>query len=301
MIIRCRRCHKKFDNDKYFGMCPKCGTYNSSKKEEQPIIFLNPNNDEQEDYMDQEYDDIEREREEGMETFPKRSQMFETPNGQEFKKEVAGKKKGRRINKVLFWLMLLVLVFTYYLEKGGAFKIATLNPFHKIQKDIDPEGVKHKVSNIPEEIHNPKEEFRFGSNSGEENLSIRIENAKVLAKPGAFKTFPEGKQCVGVFAELASFGDEGPAIGNIYIKSGDVYKEVIDSYYFEPYAEFYGIKQLSDRISNDSYEEGYLIFFVGGEDKEVTFYIEELENYHSDKVIARHKVIIPLEKEENNE
>ena len=28
MKIICSSCHKKFDNDKYYGICPKCGAFN---------------------------------------------------------------------------------------------------------------------------------------------------------------------------------------------------------------------------------------------------------------------------------
>ena len=28
MKIICASCHKKFDNDKYYGICPKCGAFN---------------------------------------------------------------------------------------------------------------------------------------------------------------------------------------------------------------------------------------------------------------------------------
>ncbi len=28
MKITCISCHKKFDNDKYYGICPKCGAFN---------------------------------------------------------------------------------------------------------------------------------------------------------------------------------------------------------------------------------------------------------------------------------
>ena len=27
--ITCTSCHKKFDNDKYYGICPKCGAFNN--------------------------------------------------------------------------------------------------------------------------------------------------------------------------------------------------------------------------------------------------------------------------------
>lgn len=28
MKVTCISCHKKFDNDKYYGICPKCGAFN---------------------------------------------------------------------------------------------------------------------------------------------------------------------------------------------------------------------------------------------------------------------------------
>lgn len=34
MKIKCSNCHKSFDYEKYYGLCPKCGTYNAKPREE---------------------------------------------------------------------------------------------------------------------------------------------------------------------------------------------------------------------------------------------------------------------------
>lgn len=35
MKVTCTSCHKKFDNDKYYGICPKCGAFNRISHSEQ--------------------------------------------------------------------------------------------------------------------------------------------------------------------------------------------------------------------------------------------------------------------------
>ena len=270
---RCTSCNKKFDYEKNYGLCPKCGAYNQK-----------PINDVNNDYKIS----LNEEREfKSHKVFSHNHDQIDKKKSQQHAKRNFGSDKKPRLGLTIVLIVLIVLCF---ITVGVADKAVTFVQ-NEILKDVKTD-TDNEVTDIIEVA--PGKTFTANG-----VYDFTVESAITLCDANVEADFPEGEKCIAVNIN-AVLTDEGSAFRFLeipYIEANGVFKSAISPEDISTYPCTAGLTLL-DRYSAYSHqiENGYLIYFVDSSVTEISIYFEDYEEAGDDIVITQiYKVTLPLD------
>ena len=261
--MRCFQCGKNFDEEKYYGICPKCGAFHNK---------VTPKEQHQQ-YHDQ-YDGGYRHREE---------QPAAYTAGPDTGQVRVQERKGKSGNA---FLVISILIFVSVLIAGTFFAI--------LYGGRQKENFKRNIleSEAAREEHELEERFLF------QEMTLAVTEARTLAREADLPFLPPGKKLVAVKIEGESDGEwkDGNKLSGTYIRCGDFYYEQISGYEFEDYADTYGTPVFdSHALCMDSRAEGWLAFLVDEDAREFTLYLEDRVDKDLKFIETIHSVTLRLE------
>lgn len=258
--MKCFQCGKKFDYEKYYGICPKCGCFNK-----------NETSQEQHQRYHDEYDNGYRHTEHVYVGNP-HIQVKETKE-----------KSGRGSTVFLIVSIVVFLIVTF-----GLTAFAFLYSRGQ-EKNLQREAVE---SWVERQNHAVGESFTL------QGMTLRVKEAWVLDQ--GWETNPnlaEGKKLVAVrlFGESDGEWSEENELSDAYICYDGFSYWQIPSYELSEYEETYEIELFGKYALCGAREyEGCLIFWLDEDAKDFTFCLEEREGENLAFLKAIHFVNIRL-------
>lgn len=299
-MAKCFNCGKNFDYEKYYGICPKCGSYN---REETP--------EEEHQKLHEQYDTAQVKHAhyetEGQGTvsgggtaqyrYSGAKQQYYSSAPQAFQggQSAAGRAKATPAAIVVFILLILgiigTILFPVFYTVGKSMQLG-----FSVVRDISYGN----FSDVPD-TWDSYEDFSGGSedyvwkeqsapvvavksgdicylgSAGE--LQVTVGEARVRVPAGYVDDFPEGERLVAISVAHAdnsdSYGDYR-ALDMLYVGYGEnTYRECLTSYDMEEYLNVLGSIRIVDRY-NISYgeDEGEILVFVPEEVTSLELYLE---------------------------
>lgn len=231
--MRCYNCGKNFDYDKYYGICPKCGSFNKKETAEESHQAYH-------DQYDGGYRHLETKRETEREVQTEGSSKIKRGGGKFF---AAG--------LLVFLLSLLMTVLTPLLTR-------TLD--RQRQRKV-----------LAMEIELPLTEYGMDEEFQYKETILRVKECRVLDNPEVLADLAEGKKLVAVRLIGSSDGEYEPynRLEEPYLAAGGTYRRPISSYVFKPYSRIFGIDLIeSSSLQMNEVMEGWYVFQVEAEDEE---------------------------------
>ncbi len=113
MKITCENCHKKFDNEKYYGICPKCGAFNRLHVSEEEHMSYHNMYDGSDTHSEYEKHEKFHEMYDNTTAHTKVSTGAYDENGKKVSK--TGQKKGRvfSIVFIIFWFLFFGFIMDF--------------------------------------------------------------------------------------------------------------------------------------------------------------------------------------------
>ena len=266
--MKCLSCGKQFDYEKYYGICPKCGTYNkpaTTQTSEEQVTF-----------------DSHQTADANMQTQTTQEQT--TYGGaqspcQEEQQPYEGygnhvRKKPSTAFFVLLVLSVIGIVLIVMLSIGYGFLERYMANFDYWQEDsveVTEADVTDGEMNVPLVL-----EDRFGR-------TVTIDAVEVLARADTVEGLPEGQMLIAVHcqgndvAELGYDTFEESPLGDVYLYCDGTYRTSVSSYYFDDgYMDVIGNRQDigSYEFMYGSAVSGYWFYFVPGDATEMQLMLQ---------------------------
>lgn len=276
-MTECSSCKKIFDYEKYYGICPKCGTYNPRTSSQQNII----------------------QQEVSQETATHQN-AYEWEN--------SGRKQGMKTKVPQWhrWLGILLLLGGILLTRAWL-KMALkslLTPKYVVEEDASSMETDNELHQKEE----PGAEFELSA----ADIMLKVNHAKtVVAANSGLEGYPQQEKLIAVEISYSTMAEldydvEHEPIGTPYVRYLDadgqfVCKEALPEYFFdETETEAYGnvldiYKMMLEEAENDT---GVYLFFVDHEATEVNFCISEWDTKKDEQIVV-HDVVLELDKEES--
>lgn len=266
-MAKCFNCGKNFEYEKYYGICPKCGSYNREETTE-----------EEHQKLHQQYDTTQMEH-----------VHYETEGQQ-----TAGRAKATPAAIAIFVCLILGIVgtilFPIFYTIGKSMKLGM-----SMVRDFS-------YGNIPDvpDTWDSYDDFSGGSEDyvwkeqsapvvavksgdichlgSQGKLQVTVGEARVRVPAGYVDDFPEGEMLVAISVAHAdnsdSYGDYS-ALDMLYVGYGDTYRKCLTSYDMEEYLNVLGSIRIVD-CYNISYgeDEGEILVFVPEDTSSLHLYLE---------------------------
>lgn len=249
--MKCRSCGKRFDYEKYYGICPKCGVYHKpeEKAEEQPET-----------------------------SYSQQEMFYEQPEISNSQPEMSYKKpqfaiKPFRSTIVLGIIVLVVFVSIVGVGVAGYFLTDYVENTTRLEVESRILGKKEPV------------ESSFGDDlsCNVDQISVNVEKMEVVAQANQVDGFPQDEVLIGVRvvkdnrgAELwsDSYYDAMDAVPvDFYLQYDGRYRSCVDPYCFDP-DYMHVLNGRKDYSGYGSYDAGYLYFFVPQDAQECAVYVQ---------------------------
>lgn len=297
--MKCFKCGRNFDYEKYYGICPKCGCYNkreTTQEQHQQLHDLYDGGYTHTTYNPggqgggQPYGSPGNPVGQGGGQFyggpgnpagQGGGQFYGGPgnpgnqgNGQPYGYPPGGgsfqgnvvvrevKQKQKQGGTIFFLISLGIFLLVFI---GGTLMVG-------VYTDKQEENVQREFmeASVPVLEHEAGEAFAC------QNLMIRVTEAYVLADEGELD-MPEGKKLVAVHLEGIGDGswEDENRLSDAYIYAGGGYYRCIPSYEYEPYGAMYGCPGLDDfAFYGQEKGEGWIGFLLDKEEDEFVFCLE---------------------------
>ncbi len=280
--MKCFKCGKNFDYEKFYGICPKCGCYN---KRETPK--------EQHEQLHNLYDGGYTHSVREGQGEPYGGPAYGQPpdgmpgyQGNVVVREVRTNQKGGT-KFLIFSIIIFGLVFI-----GGTV-------LGIIYQSVQEEKVQRQILEAEPPIleHKPQETFAC------QDLMLRVKEARVLAD-GSELDLPEGKKLIAVWIEGTGSGswEDENKLSSMYICCKDTYYRQISSYEFEAYGTIYRCPVLDTyAFMGEEFAEGWVGFLLDEEEEQVTLHIEDRSEENEVQIDGIHRITLELSKGDTNE
>ena len=265
--MKCSSCGKEFNEEKYYRICPKCGTYNNVKRQDisfdQPKTFDQP------------------------ETFGQQNAYAQTQNGtnagtyQEYNGAYTPPYTAPPAQKTSGGLKGLVIALIILLVLGVAVFVASMVVvLREVDSGMDTEAVASYL--LDEAVQEKKVSFGEAFVLEEdEGLELQLDAVEVVCEADAFADFPQGQKLVGISftcpgADISYDTYEESPLGMIYVGYDQVYKEVLEGDSFKGYRSVTGERADFDPwgMRYGDPQTGYVYVFLPAEVTEGTVYVE---------------------------
>ncbi len=262
--MKCYNCGKKFDYEKYYGICPKCGCFNKKETAEEQHQRYHDAYDG--GYQHSEHTDF---------------------TGSIYVQSKAEKNKGGKGSTIF----LIVSIVVFILVSCGGTALSFLyskGQEKKLQQEVIESAVEW-------------EEHAVGENFSIQGMTLAVTEAWVLDEGWENNpNIPMGKKLVAVKLSGTSDGEwaEKNQLEDAYIRYDGLCYWQISTYDFDEYENEYGILQFDRYTLCGSTEgEGCLVFWVDEDEREFTLCLEECSEENSAFIQTIHSVQIHLEEE----
>ena len=283
--MRCNSCHKNFDYDKYYGICPKCGSFNQRETREARHEELHDRfGDKSVHRRDSAYDTSY----EGMQ---ERNAKKVYASGSAGCPAEEGKKRRAGIGLLVFSIVFLMTGF-------GVLVSGTLTYSSSLkQKELSGQS-----DNALEVVaHEEGEAFDF------QHGSLQIMEAKVLADQEQLPDLADGMRLVAVRVRGQSNGEyeDYNLIAQPYLGADGVYRRAVYTYIFEPYGQMLGAYPAMEESSLmwQTSCEGWYGFLVEENAQTLRVWFDEYDgsDWDGGNLLAGHYVELTLEAPEKLE
>ena len=282
--MRCYNCNKKFDYEKYYGICPKCGCFNRQETAEEQHEAVHDR------FGDSSDEDCHRshrtfsahpgEERDGSFTYQEDGYTYTAFEGETAKKKGVG----------FFVFCILFFVLSVFLLIGTII-YTTVNPMVSVFVTEPENG-----SGLEIVKHEAGASFIF-----QEKMTLQVLECREVADSSIFPTMEEGKKLVAVHVQGESDGqyEDYNGLYGIYLETEGHYREPISSYYFEPYAQILGVYPALDDSSfkGEAYCDGWYGFLVDADADTAVLWLDEYDctDWDGGNLIRTHRIELPIE------
>lgn len=278
--MRCYNCNKKFDYEKYYGICPKCGCFNrqetAAEQHEAMHDRFGDDSDESCHRSHRTFSAHPGEEREGSFAYQEDGYTYTAYEGEEAKKRGVG----------FFVFSLLFFIVSLFLFAGSMIYQMSSPMTAVFMTDTDGGSSLEIVENEPGDT------FAF-----QESRTLQVLECREVADTSVLPSLEEGKKLVAVHVKGESDGtyESNNRLHGIYLETDGCYREPISSYYFEPYAQILGV-YLS--LDSDFLEgDGWYGFLVEADADTAVLWLDEYDcsDWDGGNLIRTHRIELPIE------
>ena len=273
--MKCLSCGKNFDYEKYYGICPKCGTYNKAASETDSTRSF------QEEFTSTQ--EAEPTQEEFVPT--------QEPEPTFFSQTKEEKQKRVRKNLILGIAILVALSIILTIVQGIVTGYLGSSDYReKKRKDIEEVAIEKSDLGEAYTIEN------------EYGRTLTVVKAEVLAEADTIGGFPAGQRLIAVRIESNKVDDISydtyahAPVKDFYISYDGTYRSTVPNYKLTSggYDDIIGNRQSIDsyEFSDAGSHTGYLFFFIPAEAQKIDFVYSVVDTESCDLIKY---VKVPLE------
>lgn len=273
--MKCLSCGKNFDYEKYYGICPKCGTYNKAASEADTTQTF------QEEFTSTQ--EAEPTQEEFVPT--------QEPEPTFFSQTKEEKQKRVRKNLILGIAILVALSIILTIVQGIVTGYLGSSDYReKKRKDIEEVAIEKSDLGEAYTIEN------------EYGRTLTVAKAEVLAEADTIGGFPAGQRLIAVRIESNKVDDISydtyahAPVKDFYISYDGTYRSTVPNYKLTSggYDDIIGNRQSIDsyEFSDAGSHTGYLFFFIPAEAQKIDFVYSVVDTESCDLIKY---VKVPLE------
>ena len=273
--MKCLSCGKNFDYEKYYGICPKCGTYNKAASEVDTTQTF------QEEFTSTQ--EAEPTQEESVPT--------QEPEPTFFSQTKEEKQKRVRKNLILGIAILVALSIILTIVQGIVTGyLGTSDYREKKRKDIEEVAIEKSDLGEAYTVEN------------EYGRTLTVAKAEVLAEADTIGGFPAGQRLIAVRIESNKVEDISydtythAPVKDFYISYDGTYRSTVPNYKLTSggYDDIIGNRQSIDsyEFSDAGSHTGYLFFFIPAETQKIDFVYSVVDTESCDLIKY---VKVPLE------
>lgn len=274
--MKCRNCGKVFDYEKYYGICPKCGTFN--RKNEEPGAEGRQGKDPYEDHIrfHEQYDTgcshgegAAGDTGYGFGQDGSHSKYTFVDDGRVPENFGRARKKKSGIGGLIFVIICVCILAGSVI---GLFAVTSIR-----ETRLEKEALLSGLSVEEEPFGEP---FMVGVHT------VEVTGVRILEGAGERPEFPKGEMCIAVSVRRVS-SEEYPSYLNklefpyLSYEGADgetEYKGAVENYTFGHYEDYYGIQMLEGYdFGYEKEAEGELIYFVEDGASKAVLCFEERE------------------------
>ena len=273
--MKCLSCGKNFDYEKYYGICPKCGTYNKAASETDSTRSF------QEEFTSTQ--EAEPTQEEFVPT--------QEPEPTFFSQTKEEKQKRVRKNLILGIAILVALSIILTIVQGIVTGYLGSSDYReKKRKDIEEVAIEKSDLGEAYTIEN------------EYGRTLTVAKVEVLAEADTIGGFPAGQRLIAVRIESNKVDDISydtyahAPVKDFYISYDGTYRSTVPNYKLTSggYDDIIGNRQSIDsyEFSDAGSHTGYLFFFIPAEAQKIDFVYSVVDTESCDLIKY---VKVPLE------
>lgn len=259
--MKCSNCGKKFDYEKYYGICPKCGSFH--KKETAGEQHQRYHDAYDGGYRHSEHTDF---------------------TGSIYVQSKAEKNKGGKGSTIFLIVSIVVCVLISFGGTALSF-LYSRSQDRKLQQEV--------IESVTEQ-----REHAFGEEFSIQGMTLAVKEAWVLDEGWENNpNIPVNKKLVAVRLFGTSDGSwtDKNRLEDAYICYGGLCYWQISTYEFDKHEEEYGIEQFKKyALCVDSESEGCLVFWIDEDEQDFTLCLEERAEENSAFIQAIHSIQIHL-------
>ena len=290
-MAKCFNCGKSFDYEKYYGICPKCGAYNRENTPEEEHRELHERYDSAEQHAAH-YDgghgnyggNGSMGQYNGAYGGNGPARQYNGTYGSGYYGGAAPAAKASPAGTVIFILLIIGIIFSiampFVYSVGKAMSLGVDLAEDVLMYDQDtgdridlaPAREEQTAQTLPAAAG---ETVSLGKNG---EMTVTVEEARVIVPAGHVNDFPEGEKLVGIKVSYANDYHSYYsywALDTIYVGYDGTYKIALDSYDMEDYRnvlEDIPIVDVYNITSGSGY--GEILVFVPEEITSLDFYLE---------------------------
>ena len=276
--MRCYNCHKNFDYEKYYGICPKCGCFNQKETREERHEDLH-------DRVGDSYTHSEERRQEAS----AHGMSGASENVRKAAARPEAKKTAGSRGKGFLIFSIIVFVAGFAVLGSGIGASIFMAADSAAQSDDTLRLIAHEAG----------ETFDF------QQGSLQVLEIKKLADQNTLEAMEEGMELVAV--HVAGQGDgmyeDYNLISPPYLEVDGVYHGMLSAYAFEPYGQMLGAFPVLDEwaLMGEESCDGWYAFLVEEGTSEARFWIDEYDgsDWDGGRLLAGHYVDLTIEAEES--
>lgn len=273
--MKCLSCGKNFDYEKYYGICPKCGTYNKQASE---ATSFTREEEENESYINNQEQPV---------------YTNDNDYGSSYQHSMSKDEKKKRVRKNLtIWIIILATlsIVLSIVQSIVAGYLGTSDYREKKRKDIEEVAIE-KVDFG--EAYTVEQEY---------GRTLTVAKAEVLAEADTIGGFPAGQRLIAVRIESnevdgISYDTYTHApVKDFYISYDGTYRSTAPNYKLTSggYDDIIGNRQSIDsyEFSDAGSHTGYLFFFIPADAQKIAFVYSVVDTESCDLIKY---VKVPLE------
>lgn len=296
-MIKCTNCNKVFDEEKYYGICPKCATYNRPKRNDnidEMFGFENAYSDtdfttkqygeKDHDRMHKQYDGVSSKTLHNNPT-PTYEQMkldIDKKNSRRSKTKRTVTISGDSSQKSMMTVKLIaIIIFAVIMFISGMVCVIAKSVASKAEYTLSYETKQVECGKI----------FEYYG------IPVSISHAEVIDTELIKEGLPDGMKMIAIHTKCHTEEYNWVSVyDSIYIKSNDSYRQIIDRYELE--AALVILKIDPELVLTETgflRQDGMFITFVDENADEVTLVLDEKEEINQIEVLKnRYEVVLPL-------